>query len=373
MPELKTDPPAAVMLRELARLGPDHGTLFSEALAQAEPAAARLRPGEGFVGLVGCGDSHYAGQAVAGPFRTLAGLRAGAVRPRDVLAGRVRDLSLLVAISASGETPAVRACLAYARDVGIPAVLVTCKPDSSCASLVDAWMVMRLPDKEPSPGIRSFQANLLALLALALRLGRVAGTLPDAQYRRLCDDVYAVDAAINATWEWTAQQAPLVAAITAPFKTTLLLGVEDTRPSLSFAAAKRMEASGLLALSEDLEEFWHLQRFVTEPVAAIVIMAPPVNQREALRAAAIGKGLGRTVIAVSDADGVEGFKEHADGVLSIAPPSNTMFRFLVDTIPLVAVASHEALELGRAPFRTDRPDLMAGLRDYLDQAGLAPS
>ena len=70
-----------------------------------------------------------------------------------------------------------------------------------------------------------------------------------------------------------------------------------------YAAAKVVEAAGLPAYAQDLEEYWHIERFADPADAPLVVLAPPgLGHPRAAELAAAATGRGRRVIAVTGPD-----------------------------------------------------------------------
>src|SRR5262249_59541960 len=83
---------------------------------------------------------------------------------------------------------------------GARTVAITGEPDRPVAQAAEEQVVVTLPDLERSPGIRTYQATLLALLILALRLGARAGHgdgTAMAELARLADDVGSTAATVR--------------------------------------------------------------------------------------------------------------------------------------------------------------------------------
>jgi glucosamine--fructose-6-phosphate aminotransferase (isomerizing) len=131
-----------------------------------------------------------------------------------------------------------------------------------------------------------------------------------------------------------------------------------------FSAAKMIEAAGVFALGEDLEEWWHVPRFAYPIDMPVFVIAPP--GRSYWRAgdlAATARALGRRVIAVTHQEDTE-VTRHAHWVLPICGDVREEFSPLVYCLFASYVASYVAERLGRSLFQSDRPELAQSVSEY---------
>ncbi|MGW2280433.1 SIS domain-containing protein [Streptomyces sp. NPDC001770] len=278
------------------------------------------------VHLVGDGDSYHAACAMAPAFRSFAHVTATAAMALDFteyqvpwLAADGRDRPVVVGISASGATPRVVQALIGAREKSALTVALTCAPDSPLARAAHHALIPELRDNERSPGIRTFQASLLGLLQLALRIAEArghqthggTGTL-DAELVALADGVDATAAALDPLCR---EIAPVVAGS----PVILMTGSGPSYGTAQFCAAKFIEASGVFARGQDLEEWFHVERFARPHDMPVFVVAPP--GRSSWRAAEVAeraRRIGRRVFVVTHPDDTARvFKD--DGVLLPVP------------------------------------------------------
>ena len=216
-----------VMRRQLAGLAGDLRQLtrpfaqqIQTVLSSAEWTAVKN------VYLTGDGDSYHASCALEMAFETLAdvGCRPmSAQRFVDYGAQWMRQ-ALVLATSASGGTPRVVQAIERAKQHGALSVAVTGTPNSPVARAADRSIVVELPHKERSPGIRTYQASLMGLLLVAIQLGEMQGkqsqTEADALRQELVALADVVDATTAAVKEPCQEVAETVAA--APTLVTLV-------------------------------------------------------------------------------------------------------------------------------------------------------
>ncbi|WP_411138725.1 SIS domain-containing protein [Streptomyces sp. C10] len=305
------------MLRQSAALAADIEGLTGPVASRAGEALATV-PGEALrrVVLVGSGDSHHAGRAAQLAFVRLTGLPCEALGTQQFLdygmlgpAG-LNAATLVVAVSASGSSPRLVTTVRRARAHGFPALAVTGRAGSALGEAAGREVAAALGLTERSPGIRTYQASLLALLLLAVRLGGVRHALPGsdpAAEDALVAEIAATADAVRATAD--AADAPcreLAARLTEagrPWTPLVFAGTGPAGGSAMYAAAKVVEAAGLPAYAQDLEEYWHIERFADPADAPLVVLAPPgLGHPRAAELAAAATRRGRRVIVAIGPD-----------------------------------------------------------------------
>ncbi|UYM23762.1 SIS domain-containing protein [Streptomyces albus] len=232
--------------------------------------------------LVGDGDSLHAGTAAEAAFEQLAGLPCEVQPAQRFLGYHVRGAepgTLVVAVSASGRTERVLQGVAGARARGLRTLGISGSATSPLAEDADAHITVGLPDPEPSPGVRTHQASLVALLLLALRAGQTTrgadwAARTRAELLGVADGVAATEAAVREPargWGGALTDAPVIA----------VLGTGPAEGTACYAAAKVVEGAGVLAYGRDLEEWWHVERFAapwTPPSSYWLRPATPGNE-----------------------------------------------------------------------------------------------
>ncbi|GGZ70908.1 SIS domain-containing protein [Streptomyces echinoruber] len=350
----------SVLIRQTERLAADLPGLVETVYARAADALAAAGGGPwSRVCLVGDGDSYHAGCAAETAFETLAGLPCEPQPAQrflgyhlDVVPEGPRD-TLVVAVSSSGRTERVLQAVERARARGITTVAVTGRPASPLARAADAHIDVSLTDLERSPGIRTYQASLLGLLLLAVRLGT---------------ERHGEDRSRGLRAELTALAEPLAATAQALKEPCVELGralsdapviaVAGTGPgegTAQYAAAKLVEGAGVMACGRDLEEWWHVERFAAPLDMPLVVLAPPGRAQEraadlAIRAAA----LGRRVAVVAPAGDALRFGPDVT-VLPVRGETREPFSPLLYHVFAGHLAFGLAQNLGRRPFQGHRP------------------
>ncbi len=144
---------------------------------------------------------------------------------------------------------------------------------------------------------------------------------------------------------------------TSPKSALVMVGSGPSYGTALFSAAKVVEAAGILAIGQDLEEWWHIERFAYPVDMPVFVIAPP--GRSYWRAgdlAATAHALGRRVIAVTHKDDTE-VTRHAHTVLPVQGQVREEFSPLLYHLFANYVAFYIAARLGRSLFQSDRPEL----------------
>ncbi|MDO0928871.1 SIS domain-containing protein [Streptomyces sp. TG1A-8] len=356
-----------VMLRQAHRLADDLRTRtddFDEQV-RALPDAVRLAATESVV-IVGDGDSDHAARAVEMAFRSLAGVdcRPVSALPHthygvpSAVPGRV----LTLAVSASGRTPLVVRAAEQARADGGTAVALTGDAASPLARSADATVQLELPDREPSPGVRTYQASLLGALLLAIRLGQARGRLGRGDADALRDELPGLAGAVEATVDEMTGRTRQLADRIADAPVLTVLGSGPSHGTALYGAAKVIETSAVFATGQDLEEWCHVERFARPTDLPTFVVAPPGRSaRHARHVAQRATALGRRLVAVAPADDLPDFAAWAH--LPVHGQVREEFSPLLYHLFAAPLACHLAQRLDRTPFAAGRPEPAAGGQD----------
>ena len=322
--------------------------------------------------LAGDGDSYHASCAAEMAFETIADVTCEPLSAQRFLDYGVAHQprqdtppqTLVIATSASGGTQRVAQAIERAKKNGALTVALTGTPQSTVTQVADRTIVVELPHKERSPGIRTYQASLIGMLLVAIQLAEMQNKYgqPEAnglrqELIRLADDVDATNAAIKG-------RCREVADMIADTSSLVMAGSGPSYGTALFSAAKMIEAAGIFAMGQDLEEWWHVERFAYPIDMPVFVIAPPGRSHwRAGDLAATARGLGRRVIAVTHKDDTE-VSRHAQVVLPVYGETREEFSPLVYHLFASYVASYAAERLGRSLFQTDRPELLRSLNEY---------
>lgn len=308
--------------------------------------------------LIGNGDSYHASCATETAFETLAGipceplsahrfLRYGPLPTHRTSAGR---RALLIATSASGTTRQVVQAIEHARGHGVLTVALTGTPDSPVTQEADRALIVDLPNSERSPGIRTYQASLLGMLLIALHL---AETRPSHRATDpLRQELINLADAIDVTARGIKDRCRYLAHEIADAPVVMVVGSGPSYGTALFSAAKIIEASGVFAAGQDLEEWSHVERFAYPLDTPVFVIAPP--GRSLSRAADLAtqaRSLGRRVIAITPEARTE-VTRHAHTVLPVHGTVREEFSPLLFHLFAAYTACYLTKRLGRTPFQT---------------------
>lgn len=315
-----------------------------------------------FVYLTGDGDSYHAACAAEMAFESLAGLSCEPISALRFLEYTTPWMSvtsaappLVVAISASGKTQRVVQAVEAGRRRGALTIAVTGTPGGPVARAADHSLVIDLARRERSPGICTYQASLLGLVLIAIRLGEARRYRTQSECSALRQELLALPRMIEATVEVIEDRCRSVAAMVADSPLLVMVGSGPNYGTALFSAAKMAEAAGVFAAGQDLEEWCHVESLAYPEDMPVFVIAPPGRSLwRAAELAAIARRQGRRVIAVADAVDTEvATGSFAD--LPIVGCVREEFSPLLYHVFAGYLASYLAERLHRMPFQTVRP------------------
>ena len=321
--------------------------------------------------LTGDGDSYHASCAAEMAFAVIADMDCeplSAQRFLDYGAAWMRPAAphqtLVIATSASGGTERVVQAIERAKENGALTVALTGTPNSPVTQVADRTITVELPQRERSPGIRTYQASLVGMLLIAIQFGEVqdryAREEAEGLRRELANLAAAVDATTNAIQAGCREVADMIASS----PVVVMLGSGPSYGTALYGAAKLVEAAGVFAMGQDLEEWWHVERFAYPVDMPVFVIAPPGRSHwRAESVAATARGLGRRVIVVAHRDDTQ-VTRHAHIVLPVHGEVREEFSPLLYHLFASYVAAHVAERLDRCPFQSDRPELFRSIDEY---------
>ena len=315
--------------------------------------------------LTGDGDSYHASCAAEMAFEAIADVSCepmSAQRFLDYGAAWMRPAApqqtLVIATSASGGTKRVVQAIERAKEHGALTIALTGNPNGAVTQMADRTIVVEVPQKQRSPGIRTYQASLLGMLLIAIQLGEMRNTYHQEEANVLRQELAALADVVDATTDAIKGRCHEVAERIADTPTMVMVGSGPSYGTALFSAAKVIEAAGIFALGQDLEEWWHVERFAYPVNMPVFVIAPPGRSHwRAGDLAATARGLGRRVIAVTHKDDTE-VTRHACAVLPVQGEVREEFSPLLYPLFANYVASYLAARLGRSLFQSDRPELL---------------
>ena len=254
--------------------------------------------------LGGSGDSWFAGLSVAPALRRWTGLPVEAktamelARYESPLLGRD---DLVISVSNSGSSSRARESVLLAKDRGALTLGVTGSLTGALAKQADLIVHRPVGEEIGLPAhygrcflnLAEYLAVLYALysfgLALGVRRGRIT---PEFQTRQLALIEGAVEA--NATIAAAIEPAMMALAAELDAQDTIwAIGAGPSRGTAQYSAAKFHEQMPINGIGGDLEEWAHLEYFLTLKWGArslVMVIAPPGNSLD--RAQEMVQGIG---------------------------------------------------------------------------------
>src|ERR1700730_11123784 len=265
--------------------------------------------------LGGSGDSWFAGMSVAPALRRWTGLPVEAKTAMELARYESPLLSssdLVISVSNSGSSSRARETVLLAKDRGALTLGVTGSLAGALAKQAD--LIVHRPVAEdiglPAHYGRCFLnfaeylAVLYALYSFGLALGVQRGRI-DLKFQ--AKQLARIDTAIEAQAAIAARVEPAMAALAAELgdqDTIWAIGAGPSRGTAQYCAAKFHEQMPINGIGVDLEEWAHLEYFLTLKWGArsvVMVIAPPGNSRD--RAQEIVQGIngagGRAIVVES--------------------------------------------------------------------------
>jgi len=307
---------------------------------------------------LGCGDSHFVGWVTKLAFQKLAGLPLTPAEAYEFAAYDVYGLpstALAVGVSVSGKVGNTITAVESAREQGMYTLAITNTPGSAITQAAEGAIVVNAhsPGNTPMPGAVTYLGSLTVLYLLSIELGLARGHLTEekaAEYRAKLKETHLSLREIALT------NFPLIEGYArSRFHESPLIYFVGGGPnygSALFGRAKLLEAAPVPCMAQEVEEWAHLEYFLTGVDTQIIFLAPagPSRQR-VLDMMQTASRLNSYVIAVADPEDKE-VAELASEVWPV-PPQEEVFSPIAYSVPLDILAYEAMLTQGSAPFRLD--------------------
>jgi glucosamine--fructose-6-phosphate aminotransferase (isomerizing) len=297
--------------------------------------------------LIGCGTAHYAGRVAEYWMEQI-----GAISVETDIASEFRyrkpvspKNSFAVFVSQSGETADTLAALRYCKQEGLKTLAVVNVPESTIWREADA----RLPTLAgPEIGVAStkaFTAQLSALAALSLAIGRARGALSSQEEGAL---VHALMETPRLITEALKSEAHIeaIAHELAQARDVLYLGRGVHYPIALEGALKLKEISYIHAEGYAAGELKHGPIALIDEDTPVVVVAPHDGLFEkTLSNMQEVNARGGKLIVITDAAGAEAVKDIAKHII-LAPACDPFVAPLVYSIPIQLLAYLTAVHKG---------------------------
>jgi glucosamine--fructose-6-phosphate aminotransferase (isomerizing) len=263
---------------------------------------------------------------------------------------------LVVGASVSGEVSRTLEGMLMARKAGAQVLALTATPTSRIARAADRVIDTTQPAfKDPEgmviPGVRSYVANQVGLLLLAVYFGEQRGrlTVKEARHYRL--EISNLADAIAITIEKNDNLVKDLVTQWTDENEFVFCGSGPGYAAALFSAAKVLEASGDAAIGQDLEEWAHLQYFAKKAsTPTFVISAGERDGSRACEVVTAALAIGRCVAVITPGEKARLF---SDAAVKLLLPDGVaeMFQAVVSIIPGSLFAAYRAELLGEPYFR----------------------
>lgn len=290
------------------------------------------RPSPDRVVVLGSGDSLNAAIACAPAF--------GGVEYRPMSAAEYtaqpavpRGRTVVVAVSASGNNPLLVDAVAGARSGGCHTIAVTANPRSPLGQATETIVELSPGPLEPSPGIRTYQSSLVALLQLA-------------------GSGVAADPLVEAVGRSIALGRPHVSELVDAFADAPVVMVVGSGAGLGTArhiAAKVTECAAVPAVGAELEDWWHVHRFGHDPLSPVLFIGTPGPARETVLTI-MRRTVGRRPVVVIAAEDDQEAASLGALVVPVAADIPHIHRPLADHVVAGLLAAGLARRRGILPF-----------------------
>lgn len=313
--------------------------------------------------ITGCGDSIAAAGAMAEVLLTYTGVFhcemvepmefARFMKMEDVGTGEP-DSPLVIAISAGGGTARVVEILKKANQMGAFTLLVTNKKESAAAEEAKRVFFLNTPHMtEDFPGLRSYFAGIVGLIALACRMGQVKGILPPGAGEEFQAAVRGYVHSFGDVMEQIDDQMFELAKTWKDYELFDFIGDGPELFSALFGLEKFIEVAGVMGNFDDSEDWCHIDYHVKNPESIGTVLfadchAPGYGRERETAAAACG--IGRPLLVVTNGDAGD---FPADAHVCRIPDTPENFRWLMplmDYVPVALLAGYCSTLAGRKFF-----------------------
>jgi glucosamine--fructose-6-phosphate aminotransferase (isomerizing) len=311
-----------------------------EGLEEAIRGATRVE-------LVACGTASYA--ALVGA----AALQSWTDLPARVTVGSefrydpppLDERTLVIAVTQSGETADTIAPARLARERGCPIVAVTNTVGSAITREADAVMFLQAGPEIAVAASKTFVAQVTTLVVLAAAIGRIRGTLPEAEEHELGRALRALPDAAARVLERNAPTAHDLARRYVNSRGFMFVGRGATYPVALEGALKLKEISYVHAEGYAAGELKHGPISLLDAECPLVAVATRSHTYDKLVSNVMeGRARDARVIAVAT-EGDDRIARIADDVCWV-PDTHELLSPVVAIIPLQLFAYHVAVARG---------------------------
>lgn len=225
--------------------------------------------------LTGCGDSFSAAGAMVPGVRKLSGVQK--VNSPDIMdfcryydlskitKGYALDEVLVIAISFSGSADRVVEALTKAKELGTQALLITRNPESKGAKVADLIFDVATPDGCNSPGLRSYYASMVGIVAVAAYIGLCRGIITKERFLEVKHNITSYTKTFMSEFDRIDDMMFAEAVRMKDLTKFEIIGDGNEGYSAQFIEEKFIECGGVYCDHTNSEEFAHISFFFRGP------------------------------------------------------------------------------------------------------------
>jgi len=305
--------------------------------------------------LSGSGDLHHAALATQLAVERLTGISTLALpsmRTSLYQSSGLTEDCLVVQMSFSGITARAVEAATLVKHRGAGLWAITADARSPLAVLADRCFIKPPTGENEAVGFQITMTMLLLIgIGIAEQLGRVTPARSAAIRAMLASS--AADMTRTIALSEPAARAFATCIKDAPH--VLFLGSGPTWGTAVNATARVMEASGISASAQDIEEWVHLDRWIADKTLPVVLLAPPgPGSHRAWEVARALQTLRKTFAVVTDETEADRFGSLCP-VLPVSTSLPEELAPLVYNLPCELLADHICAVGHHAPYRSDDP------------------
>ncbi len=315
--------------------------------------------------ISGCGDSWLAGIATKPVFESVTGIETNVMRAVEFSRhlnsknlGYSPNTPMVILISYSGEATRAVECAIRATGCGANTIAITSNPESrlakACRHVVNVGLP---PEGEYFPGATTYNASMVALMLIALRIGRARNTVSHDGYEDMKRELKRYVAAVQSKVEEYDDRAFEIAKKWKDLRCIDFIGDYADYATAYFGSAKVIETYGGYTTYDDSEDWCHINYFLLHPetIGRVVITnkATPSYGRMLETLAAV-KSLGSPCMVVTEAPASE-FPEGFE-VFTMPKPKYFWLAPLMQHVPFNLVSGYIAAMKGETAFREGVPE-----------------
>jgi len=297
--------------------------------------------------IVAAGTSYYAGLTARYWFESLAGIAtevelASEFRDRDVV---LPPGGVAIAISQSGESLDTLMAVRHARSLGQKVLALVNVPESTIARESDGVLLTRAGPEFGVASTKATTAQLTALCALAIALGRARGRLSSERATELGDALAGLPGRVGEALRHQAHYVRIAHDL-ARARDVLYLGRGLSYPIALEGALKLKEITYIHAEGYAAGEMKHGPIALIDETMPVVVLAPTDGwfEKTASNIAEV-RARGGRVILLTDAAGAERLGQDCEHVV-VLPTVDPMMTPILYAVPVQLLAYYAAVEKG---------------------------